>query len=53
LITRVVDGDVVLVVGVVVVVVGLPEDGEIARTIKNVPPTKSTTMIRTTASEGW
>jgi hypothetical protein len=52
LITRVVAGDVVLVVEEVVVVVGVPEDGEIARTIKNVPPTKSRTMINTTASDG-
>jgi hypothetical protein len=52
LITRVADGDVVLVVGDVVVVVGDPEDGEMARTIKNVPPTKSRTMISTTASDG-
>jgi hypothetical protein len=52
LITRVADGDVVLVVDGIVVVVGVPEDGEMARTIKNVPPTKSRTIISTTASDG-
>jgi hypothetical protein len=53
LITRA-DGVVVVLVGasVVVVVVEL-EAGEIARTIKNVPPTKSTMMMSTTASDGW
>jgi hypothetical protein len=53
LITRVVDGDVVLVVDDVVVVVGVPEEGAIARTMRNVPPTNRTTMINTTASDGW
>jgi hypothetical protein len=48
----VVDGDVVLVVDDVVVVVGVPEDGEMARTIKKVPPTNRTTMINTTANDG-
>jgi hypothetical protein len=48
----VVDGGVVLV-GEVVVVVGVPDDGEDARTMKNVAPTNSTTMTRTTLSEGW
>jgi hypothetical protein len=50
--TRAPVGDVVLVVDDVVVVVGVPEDGEMARTIKNVPPTKSTTIISTTVSDG-
>jgi hypothetical protein len=52
LITRADEGAVVLVVDDVVVVVGDPEDGEMARTIKNVPPTKSRTIISTTASDG-
>jgi hypothetical protein len=52
--TRVVDGGaVVLVVARVVVVVGALEDGEMARTMRNVPPTKSTMMMSTTASDGW
>jgi hypothetical protein len=53
LITRVDVGAVVLVVGNVVVVVTELEAGEIARTIKKVPPIKSTTMMSTTASDGW
>jgi hypothetical protein len=51
--TRVVAGAVVLVVGRVVVVVTELEAGEIARTIRKVPPTKSTTIMSTTASDGW
>jgi hypothetical protein len=50
--TRAPVGDVVLVVDDVVVVVGVPEDGEMARTIKKVPPTNSTTITSTTASDG-
>jgi hypothetical protein len=52
LITRAPEGEVVLVVDDVVVVVGIPEEGEMARTMKNVPPTNRTTMTSTTASDG-
>jgi hypothetical protein len=52
LITRADEGVVVLVVDDVVVVVGVPEDGEMARTIRNVPPPKSRTIISTTARGG-
>jgi hypothetical protein len=53
LITRVEAGVVVEVVGVVVVVVDELEAGDTALTIRNVPPTKSKTMIRTIGRGGW
>jgi hypothetical protein len=53
LITRADGGAVALVGASVVVVVGEVEAGEMARTIKNVPPTKSTMMMSTTAIDGW
>ena len=49
---RPVFGTVVPVTVVVVVPVAAVE-GEIARTIKNVAPTNSTTMTSTTPREGW
>jgi len=38
---------------VVTVVEADPDDGVMARTIKNVARTKTTTMTSTTGSEGW
>src|ERR1035441_6864444 len=47
-------GAVVLVLDVeVVVVVGVDDDGATARTMRNVAPMKSTTMIMMTPREGW
>jgi hypothetical protein len=53
--TRVVAGLVVLVEEDVVLVVvgGAPLDTGVERTMRNVAPINSTTMMRTTLSEGW
>ena len=46
-------GDVVVVLDGELEVGGDAVDGDTARTIKNVDPMNSTTMINTTLSEGW